>query len=161
MTKAKEGEFVPGYALHEFPFFIWYTYPQLLLKNVAPRPGSFFDRHGGSVLGRRQQSGLEAMRDWCIGRQGKAPHNAFDTIPQSPEVWLIIGCVVCLWIDMVCFGLVQPLACSGVLSAAPDSSKSHPIPLTSTHWQDKIFGHSSRLPTANCGSVRGSRGLHG
>src|SRR5471030_1830269 len=56
MTKAKEGEFVPGYALHEFPFFIWYTYPQLLLKNAAPRPGSFFDRHGGSVLGRRQQS---------------------------------------------------------------------------------------------------------
>src|SRR5476649_2559066 len=54
MTKAKEGEFVPGYALHEFPFFIWYTYPQLLLKNAAPRPGSFFDRHGGSVLGRRQ-----------------------------------------------------------------------------------------------------------
>src|SRR5476649_2478965 len=56
MTKAKEGEFVPGYALHEFPFFIWYTYPQLLLKNAAPRPGSFFDRHGGSVLGRRQQT---------------------------------------------------------------------------------------------------------
>src|SRR5471032_1827192 len=57
MTKAKEGEFVPGYALHEFPFFIWYTYPQLLLKNAAPRPGSFFDRHGGSVLRRRQQPG--------------------------------------------------------------------------------------------------------
>src|SRR5471030_1273604 len=53
MTKQKEGEFVPGYALHEFPFFIWYTYPQLLLKNAAPRPGSFFDRHG-SVFGRRQ-----------------------------------------------------------------------------------------------------------
>src|SRR5476649_1154127 len=56
MTKAKEGEFVPGYALHEFPLFIWYTYPQLLLKNAAPRPGSFFDRHGGSVLRRRQHA---------------------------------------------------------------------------------------------------------
>lgn len=66
MTKAKEGEFVPGYALHEFPFFIWYTYPQLLLKNAAPRPGSFFDRHGGSVLGRRQQTPdkIKTLADW-------------------------------------------------------------------------------------------------
>ena len=49
-----EGEFVPGCARHESPFFIWYTYPQLLLKNAAPRPGSNLDRHGGSILGRRQ-----------------------------------------------------------------------------------------------------------
>lgn len=26
----------------------------LSVQNAAPRPGSFFDRHGGSVLGRRQ-----------------------------------------------------------------------------------------------------------
>src|SRR5471030_2482194 len=71
MTKAKEGEFVPGYALHEFPFFIWYTYPQLLLKNAAPRPGSFFDRHGGSILGRRQQSPTKRIRTWS----GRSSHS--------------------------------------------------------------------------------------
>src|SRR5476649_1757078 len=69
MTKAKEGEFVPGYALHEFPFFIWYTYPQLLLKNAAPRPGSFFDRHGGSVLRRHQQTEHITEKDRYQGLQ--------------------------------------------------------------------------------------------
>ena len=42
---------------------IWYTYPQLLIKNAAPRPGSYFDRHGGSILGRRQQPTLSAKSD--------------------------------------------------------------------------------------------------
>jgi len=37
-----EGEFVPGCARHEFPFFIWYTYPQLLRKNAAPRLGQIW-----------------------------------------------------------------------------------------------------------------------
>src|SRR5471030_2510046 len=75
MTKAKEGEFVPGYALHEFPFFIWYTYPQLLLKNAAPRPGSFFDRHGGSILGRRQQPST-ARRGWASSRSLEGKRSA-------------------------------------------------------------------------------------
>ncbi|WP_317201657.1 hypothetical protein, partial [Janthinobacterium sp.] len=51
---------VPGYALHGFPFFIWYTYPQLLLKNAASRPGSNLDRRGGSILDRRQHVMKEA-----------------------------------------------------------------------------------------------------
>lgn len=47
-TKAEE-EFVAGFALHEFLFPIWYTYPQLRLKNAVSRPGSNLDRRGGNA----------------------------------------------------------------------------------------------------------------
>jgi hypothetical protein len=77
-------EFVPGFALHEFHFAIWYTYPQLQRKNAAPRPGSNLDRRGGSILGRRQHlgpyGGQTTAFEWVFSPRGDdgRPQPLFD-----------------------------------------------------------------------------------
>jgi len=78
---------VEGVARNEFPFSIWYTYPQLLLKNAPPRPGPFFDRHGGSILDQRQQPVLKIVEDLsadAVGRRIRLATSAPRSLSPSP-----------------------------------------------------------------------------